>query len=136
MTLPKVAFICTHNSCRSQIAEALGRALAADAFESYSAGTTIKSEINPDAVRLMRNLYGIDMPANGQHPKTLDQLPPIAVVVTMGCGVACPVLSASSREDWGLEDPTGKDDAAFTATIREIERDIRNLRSRLLRHEA
>ncbi|MDC7284528.1 arsenate reductase ArsC [Bifidobacterium porcinum] len=136
MTLPKVAFICTHNSCRSQIAEALGRALAADAFESCSAGTSIKSEINPDAVRLMRSLYGIDMPANGQHPKTLDQLPPIDVVVTMGCGVACPVLSASSREDWGLEDPTGKDDAAFTATIREIERDIRNLRSRLLRHEA
>lgn len=136
MTLPKVAFICTHNSCRSQIAEALGRALAADAFESCSAGTSIKSEINPDAVRLMRSLYGIDMLANGQHPKTLDQLPPIDVVVTMGCGVACPVLSASSREDWGLEDPTGKDDAAFTATIREIERDIRNLRSRLLRHEA
>ena len=136
MTLPKVAFICTHNSCRSQIAEALGRALAADAFESCSAGTSIKSEINPDAVRLMRSLYGIDMPANGQHPKTLDQLPTIDVVVTMGCGVACPVLSASSREDWGLEDPTGKDDAAFTATIREIERDIRNLRSRLLRHEA
>lgn len=136
MTLPKVAFICTHNSCRSQIAEALGRALAADAFESCSAGTSIKSEINPDAVRLMRSLYGIDMPANGQHPKTLDQLPSIDVVVTMGCGVACPVLSASSREDWGLEDPTGKDDAAFTATIREIERDIRNLRSRLLRHEA
>lgn len=136
MTLPKVAFICTHNSCRSQIAEALGRALAADAFESCSAGTSIKSEINPDAVRLMRSLYGIDMPANGQHPKTLDQLPSIDVVVTMGCGVACPVLSASSREDWGLEDPTGKDDAAFTATIHEIERDIRNLRSRLLRHEA
>lgn len=136
MTLPKVAFICTHNSCRSQIAEALGRALAADAFESCSAGTSIKSEINPDAVRLMRSLYGIDMPANGQHPKTLDQLPPIDVVVTMGCGVACPVLPAASREDWGLEDPTGKDDAAFTATIREIERDIRNLRSRLLRHEA
>ena len=135
MTPPKVAFICTHNSCRSQIAEALGRALAADAFESYSAGTTIKSEINPDAVRLMRSLYGIDMPANGQHPKTLDQLPPIDVVVTMGCGVACPVLSASSREDWGLEDPTGKDDATFIATIHEIERDIRNLRSRLLRHE-
>ncbi len=132
MTLPKVAFICTHNSCRSQIAEALGRALAADAFESCSAGTSIKSEINPDAVRLMRSLYGIDMPANGQHPKTLDQLPPIDVVVTMGCGVACPVLSASSREDWGLEDPTGKDDAAFTATIREIERDIRDLRNRVL----
>ncbi|PKU90001.1 ArsC family transcriptional regulator [Bifidobacterium thermophilum] len=132
MTLPKVAFICTHNSCRSQIAEALGRALAADAFESCSAGTSIKSEINPDAVRLMRSLYGIDMPANGQHPKTLDQLPPIDVMVTMGCGVACPVLPARSREDWGLEDPTGKDDATFIATIHEIERDIRDLRSRVL----
>ena len=80
----------------------------------------------------MRSLYGIDMPANGQHPKTLDQLPPIDVVVTMGCGVACPVLPAGSREDWGLEDPTDKDDAAFTATIREIERDIWDLRNRVL----
>ena len=136
MALPTVAFICTHNSCRSQIAEALGRALASDAFTSYSAGTTIKSAINPDAVRLMRSLYGIDMPANGQHPKTLDQLPRIDVVVTMGCGVACPVIPARLREDWGLEDPTGKDDTAFTATIREIERDIRDLRSRLLEQQA
>ena len=136
MTLHTVAFICTHNSCRSQIAEALGRALASDVFLSYSAGTTIKSDINPDAVRLRRSLYGIDMPANGQHPKMLDQLPRIDVVVTMGCGVACPVIPARLREDWGLEDPTGKDGTAFAATIREIERDIRDLRSRLLEQQA
>ena len=54
----KVAFICTHNSCRSQIAEALGRKYAKDVFESYSAGTQIKDHINPDAVRLMKQRYG------------------------------------------------------------------------------
>ena len=58
---PRVAFVCVHNSCRSQIAEALGHALAGDAFESYSAGTALKAAINPDAVRLMKQLYGIDM---------------------------------------------------------------------------
>ena len=131
MTLPTVAFICTHNSCRSQIAEALGRALASDVFMSYSAGTAIKSDINPDAVRLMRSLYGIDMPANGQHPKTLDQLPRIDVVVTMGCGVACPVIPARLREDWGLEDPTGKPDEEFRKTIAQIEEKILDLKARL-----
>lgn len=59
--MKKVAFICVHNSCRSQIAEALGKHLASDVFESYSAGSEIKNQINPDAVRLMKNLYGIDM---------------------------------------------------------------------------
>ena len=63
MNKPKVAFICVHNSCRSQIAETLGRHLAADVFESYSAGTERKDHINPDAVRLMKELYHIDMEA-------------------------------------------------------------------------
>lgn len=58
--MKKVAFICVHNSCRSQIAEALGKHLASDVFESYSAGSEIKNQINPDAVRLMKNLYGKD----------------------------------------------------------------------------
>ena len=61
MLLPKVAFICVHNSCRSQMAEALGKQFAADAFESYSAGTHTKLQINQDAVRTMKELYGIDM---------------------------------------------------------------------------
>ena len=58
---PKIAFVCVHNSCRSQIAEALGKHLASDIFESYSAGTDTKDRINPDAVRIMKQLYGIDM---------------------------------------------------------------------------
>ena len=99
MGRPKVAFICVHNSCRSQIAEALGRHLAADVFESCSAGTERKERIDPDAVRLMKELYHIDMEAEGQRSKLLSELPPVDGVVTMGCNVQCPVLPCKWRED-------------------------------------
>ncbi len=118
--MKKVAFICVHNSCRSQIAEALGRHLAADRFESYSAGTETKPRINQDAVRLMKAIYGIDMEAEGQRSKRINELPSIDVVITMGCNVQCPYLPCERREDWGLEDPTGKDDDVFKAVIQEI----------------
>ena len=129
--MQKVAFICVHNSCRSQIAEALGRHLASDVFESYSAGTERKDHINPDAVRLMKQLYHIDMEAEGQHSKLLSDLPTVDVVITMGCNVQCPSLPCKWREDWGLEDPTGKPDAAFLQTIRLIEEKILALKARL-----
>ena len=128
--MQKVAFICVHNSCRSQIAEALGRHLASDVFESYSAGTERKDHINPDAVRLMKQLYHIDMEAEGQHSKLLSDLPTVDVVITMGCNVQCPSLPCKWREDWGLEDPTGKPDAAFLQTIRLIEEKILALKAR------
>lgn len=127
---PKVAFICVHNSCRSQIAEALGKKLAADVFDSYSAGTETVPQINPDGVRLMKQLYGVDM-EESQHSKLLSELPPVDVVVTMGCNVNCPYLPCKHREDWGLEDPTGKPDAAFLQTIQAIERNILALKKRL-----
>ena len=133
MTKPKVAFICVHNSCRSQIAEALGKALASDVFESYSAGTERKDHINPDAVRLMKQIYHIDMEAEGQHSKLLSDLPTVDVVITMGCNVQCPSLPCQWREDWGLEDPTGKSDEAFLETIRQIEEKVLGLKARLLR---
>lgn len=126
----KVAFICVHNSCRSQIAEALGRKLAADVFESYSAGTETKPHINPDAVRLMKQVHSIDMEQT-QYSKLLDELPPVDVVVTMGCNVQCPFLPCSWREDWGLDDPTGKPDEAFLESIRLIEQRILDLKRRL-----
>ena len=129
--MQKVAFICVHNSCRSQIAEALGRHLASDVFESYSAGTERKDHINPDAVRLMKQLYHIDMEAEGQHSKLLSDLPTVDVVITMGCNVQCPRLPCKWREDWGLEDPSGKPDAAFLQTIRLIEEKILALKARL-----
>ena len=129
--MQKVAFICVHNSCRSQIAEALGRHLAADVFESHSAGTERKDRINPDAVRLMKELYHIDMEDEGQHSKLLAQLPAVDGVVTMGCNVQCPLLPCKWREDWGLEDPTGKPDAEFIETIHQIEDKIQQLKENL-----
>ena len=129
--MQKVAFICVHNSCRSQIAEALGRHLAADVFESYSAGTERKDRINPDAVRLMKALYHIDMEAEGQHSKLLEELPPLDGVVTMGCNVKCPFLPCQLREDWGLQDPTGQPDTVFMETIWQIEAKILQLKERL-----
>lgn len=131
MDQPKVAFVCVHNSCRSQIAEALGRHLAADVFESCSAGTERKDRIDPDAVRLMKALYHIDMEAEGQHSKLLSALPPVDVVVTMGCNVQCPSLPCKRREDWGLDDPTGQPDRVFTETIRRIEEKVLALRETL-----
>ena len=129
--MQRFAFICVHNSCRSQIAEALGRHLAADVFESYSAGTERKDRINPDAVRLMKELYRIDMEAEGQHSKLLSDLPPVDVVITMGCNVQCPALPCKWREDWGLDDPTGQMEQVFTETIRRIEEKVLILREKL-----
>ena len=128
--MKKVAFICTHNSCRSQIAEALGKLLAGDVFESYSAGTELKPRINPDAVRLMKARYGVDMELT-QRSKLVAELPPIDVVITMGCGVQCPYLPAERREDWGLADPTGQPDEVFLETISTIERKIPELKDSL-----
>ena len=128
--MKRVAFICVHNSCRSQIAEALGKKLASDVFESYSAGTETKPRINPDAVRLMKLLHGIDMEAT-QRSKLLSEIPAVDVVVTMGCNVQCPFLPCSHREDWGLEDPSGKCDEAFLETIRLIEEKVLDLKARL-----
>ena len=128
--MKKVAFICVHNSCRSQMAEALGKKLAADVFESYSAGTETKPRINADAVRLMKQVHGIDMEQT-QFSKLLSDIPPVDVVVTMGCNVQCPFLPCQHREDWGLEDPSGKDDAAFLETMAAIEQKILDLKERL-----
>ena len=130
MRKPKVAFICVHNSCRSQIAEALGRHLASDVFESYSAGTKPGPQINQDAVRLMKQIYGIDMEKT-QYSKLLSDIPPVDVVVTMGCNVHCPFLPCTERFDWGLEDPTGAGDEAFIGTIREIHTKIVELAQHL-----
>lgn len=130
MSKPKVAFLCVHNSCRSQIAEALGKHLAPNVFESYSAGTETKAQINQDAVRLMKHLYGIDMEQT-QHSKLLEDIPPVDFVVTMGCNVQCPFLPCKHREDWGLDDPTGKSDADFKCTIEEIYSKMEDLRDRI-----
>jgi len=127
---PKVGFICVHNSCRSQIAEALGKHFASDIFESYSAGTETKTQINQDAVRLMKEIYSIDM-EESQHSKLLSDIPPVDVVIKMGCNVVCPLVEGSHEEDWGLDDPTGKSDEEFKKAIYTIETKIKELRERL-----
>lgn len=128
---PKVAFICVHNSCRSQIAEALGKLLASDVFDSYSAGTALKDHINPDAVRLMKQQYQIDMEAT-QHNKLISNIPQPDVVIFMGCNVSCPHVVSQYAEDWGLEDPSGKSDEFFLETIAQIHINILRLKERLM----
>lgn len=127
---PKVAFICVHNSCRSQIAEALGKKLGSDIFESYSAGTEVKSQINQDAVRLMKKIYNVDMEKD-QYSKLLKDIPKVDIVITMGCNVECPYLPCGYREDWGLNDPTGKSDEEFIFVINEISDKISLLSKRI-----
>ncbi|MFV0577171.1 MAG: arsenate reductase ArsC [Fusobacterium ulcerans] len=130
MTKKKVAFICVHNSCRSQIAEAFGKYYADNIFESYSAGTEVKTQINQDAVRLMKKNYEIDMEKT-QKPKLLDDIPKVDIMITMGCNVECPFLPCEHREDWGLEDPTGKSDEEFIKVIEIIKKKIIELRDNL-----
>ena len=126
MNKPKVAFICVHNSCRSQIAEALGKHLAGDVFESYSAGTETKPQINQDAVRLMKKLYGIDMELT-QYSKLVSDIPTPDIAISMGCDVGCPFIGRPFDDDWGLLDPTGKDDAEFERVIALIEENVLKL---------
>ena len=126
----KIAFICVHNSCRSQIAEALGKHLASDVFESYSAGTETKPKINQDAVRIMKELYGIDMEQT-QYSKLITDIPNPDVAISMGCNVACPFIGRAFDDNWGLEDPTGKSDEEFKKIINDIERRILQLKNEL-----
>ena len=127
----KVAFICVHNSCRSQIAEALGRHLAFGVFDSFSAGTETKPTINGDAVRLVKEMYGIDMEADGQRSKLIDEIPDPDIAISMGCNVGCPFIGRAFDDNWELEDPTGKDDEVFIKVIKEIESKILQLKEEL-----
>lgn len=129
--MKKVAFICVHNSCRSQIAEALGKHLASDVFESYSAGTETKSHINQDAVRIMKEIYGIDMEQT-QYPKLISGIPEPDIAISMGCNVGCPFIGRPFDDNWGLDDPTGKTNEDFKIIIKNIENKILHLKEELM----
>ena len=130
----KVAFICVHNSCRSQMAEALGKIYGKNSFESYSAGTEVKDKINQDAVRIIKDLYKVDM-NESQKSKLISDIPKVDIVIKMGCNVVCPYLPADHVEDWGLEDPTGKSDDEFIRTAKLIEEKIKDLVNRIDNNE-
>ena len=110
------------------MAEALGKYLASDVFESYSAGIEIKSQINQDAVRIMKQLYGIDM-EKGQYSKLITDIPNPDIAISMGCNVGCPFIGRAFDDNWGLEDPTGKTDKEFIKTIKQIEENIKELKN-------
>ena len=124
----KVAFICVHNSCRSQIAEALGKHLASDVFDAFSAGTETKPQINQDAVRIMKELYGIDMEQT-QYSKRITDIPNPDIAISMGCNVGCPFIGRAFDDNWELEDPTGKSDEEFKIIIKKIEEKILMLKA-------
>lgn len=128
--MKKVAFICVHNSCRSQIAEALAKYYAFDVFTAYSAGTQLKDHLNADAIRLMKQLYGIDMEKN-QYSKLISDIPSVDLAISMGCNVTCPYIGREFDEDWGLEDPSGKSDEEFIKIIKEIESKVLALKNKL-----
>jgi len=112
------------------MAEALGKVFANDVFESYSGGTETKDSINKDATRIIKELYGVDMSIS-QKPKLLSEIPNIDIATKMGCNVNCPFLPASHIEDWGLDDPTEKDDYEFIKTAKTIEFKIKDLAERI-----
>lgn len=126
MLKKKVAFICVHNSCRSQIAEAIGKIIAGDKYDFYSAGTQKQPKINQDAVRLIKAIYGVDMEST-QYSKTIDEIPSPDIAISMGCNVTCPFIGRNFDENWGLEDPTGKSDEFSLETIKKIEEKIKEL---------
>ncbi len=129
--MKKIAFLCVHNSCRSQIAEALCKKYYFDKIEVYSAGSHVKDKINHDAVRIMKEKYGIDM-EESQRPKLINEIPEVDYIITMGCNVTCPVLPYDyETEDWGLDDPSGKGDEAFIETIDIIDKKIKELIDRV-----
>lgn len=126
MNKKKIAFICVHNSCRSQIAEALGKHFAGEKFDFYSAGTETKPQINQDAVRIMKKLYGIDMEKE-QYSKLISDIPTPDIAISMGCEVGCPYIGRAFDDNWGLPDPTGESDSMFETVIKEIEKRISEL---------
>lgn len=119
--MKKVAFICVHNSCRSQIAEALCRVYRKD-LEAYSAGTETKPQINQDAVRIMKEIYNIDM--SKQYSKLIKDIPTCDINISMGCNVGCPFVSGGFSDNFMIEDPTGKSDAEFIKVIEEIKEKV------------
>lgn len=127
----KIAYVCVHNSCRSQMAEAITKVLASDMFEVYSGGTETKPQINQDAVRIIKNLYHVDMNQT-QRSKLIDELPEeLDILVTMGCHVECPFIPTKHREDWGLDDPTGLSDHEFVKTAELIKEKLIRLKKKI-----
>ena len=126
MAKTKLAFICVHNSCRSQIAEAFGKVYLSEKYDCYCAGTETKPHINQDAVRIMKEHFGIDM--SGQYSKLISDIPEPDIVIAMGCNVHCPNIPCKERYDWGLEEKKKKSDEEFIKTANKIKEKLLDLK--------
>ncbi|MTI71881.1 MAG: arsenate reductase ArsC [Firmicutes bacterium] len=129
----KVAFVCVHNSCRSQMAEALAKDIGSDVLEVYSAGTEEYPEVKPKAVKVIEEL-GLDM--SEHYPKLLTDIPEeVDILITMGCNVVCPFVPSSHKEDWGLDDPSGGPLEDFRKTRDIIKTKVKDLIKRVENNE-
>ncbi len=129
----KIAFICVHNSCRSQMAEGWAKKLGGKLFEAYSAGTEEYPQVKPFAVQVMEEA-GVDM--SGHYPKLIKEIPnELDILITMGCNVTCPYIPNKHSEDWGIEDPSGKGIEAFRKTREEIRKKVQELIQRITKGE-
>ncbi|MFB7892954.1 arsenate reductase ArsC [Microbacterium sp. NPDC056044] len=124
---PTVLFVCVHNAGRSQMAAGYLQAFAGDRIEVLSAGSEPKDRINPVAVDAMAE-EGIDIAGNTPKLLTVDAVKESDVVITMGCGDACPIFPGKRYEDWQLDDPAGQD----ADTVRRIRDEIRGRVERLI----
>lgn len=129
---PEVLFLCVHNAGRSQMAAALLAHHAGDRVVVRSAGSAPASALNPSVIEAMAEV-GIDLIADGAIPKRLEEAAVAAsdVVITMGCGDACPVFPGVRYEDWQLDDPAGEDIVAVRRIRDEIDRRVRALAASL-----
>ncbi len=124
----KIAFLCIGNSCRSQIAEALAKSIALDdKVEFYSAGTNPEKEVNKNAIKILSQ-YNIKWKG---YPKTIDKIPKPDIVVTMGCGVDCPVIPGAKVIDWEIPDPIGKNISEYYKITKLIHSELIKLFKKL-----
>lgn len=133
MMKKKVAFVCVHNSCRSQMAEGWAKKLGSDVLEVYSAGTEEYPQVKPGAVQVMEESE-VDM--SEHYPKLLSDIPEdIDILITMGCNVVCPYVPCKHSEDWGLEDPSGGPIEGFRNTRDTIKEKVEDLIKRVKKGE-
>ncbi len=129
---PRVLFVCVHNAGRSQMAAALLTRRAGDAVDVRSAGSAPADDLNPAAVEVMAEL-GVDLRARGARPALLtpESAEAADVVITMGCGDACPVFPGQRHLDWDLDDPAGRPLAEVRVIRDEIDERVRGLLTEL-----
>lgn len=128
----KVAFLCNHNSCRSQIAEALAKRMASDVMEVYSAGVALGKDINRRAVRILKTEYNIDLMEEGHYTKLYSEIPEVDIVIYMGCSIRCVSMPCQIEIDWGVDSPSDDSDESFKRMIKNIEDHVKKLREDII----